>query len=144
MTPNMFTFFGLAVNSWAAALFRLWAIPQAAAALLLRRFWIWRMGRWRDAWAALRLSALFSIQLSTAIPTRALYGAGGVLHVDRSDVLHDARGRGDGELVHGELFASARRIADPVVQSGLYGAAGAPGAADYGRGCSTAWRRCSG
>jgi CDP-diacylglycerol--glycerol-3-phosphate 3-phosphatidyltransferase len=38
VTPNMFTFFGLAVNSWAAALFALGRFRQAAAVLFLAGF----------------------------------------------------------------------------------------------------------
>ena len=38
MTPNMFTFFGLAVNSWAAALFAYGRFRHAAAALFLAAF----------------------------------------------------------------------------------------------------------
>lgn len=38
MTPNMFTIIGLAVNSWAAALFAFGRFRQAAAALILAGF----------------------------------------------------------------------------------------------------------
>ena len=38
VTPNMFTFFALAVNSWAAALFALGRFRQAAAVLFLAGF----------------------------------------------------------------------------------------------------------
>jgi CDP-diacylglycerol--glycerol-3-phosphate 3-phosphatidyltransferase len=38
LTPNMFTFLGLAVNSWAAALFAMGRFPQAAAVLFLAAF----------------------------------------------------------------------------------------------------------
>ncbi|MGH9770261.1 MAG: CDP-alcohol phosphatidyltransferase family protein [Candidatus Acidiferrales bacterium] len=38
VTPNMFTFFGLAVNSWAAALFAFGKFHQAAAVLFLAGF----------------------------------------------------------------------------------------------------------
>ena len=38
ITPNMFTFFGLAVNSWAAALFAMGRFRQAAAVLFLAGF----------------------------------------------------------------------------------------------------------
>ena len=38
LTPNMFTFLGLAVNSWAAALFAMGRFRQAAAVLFLAAF----------------------------------------------------------------------------------------------------------
>ena len=38
ITPNMFTFLGLAVNSWAAALFAMGMFRQAAAVLFLAGF----------------------------------------------------------------------------------------------------------
>src|ERR1700722_13019823 len=38
LTPNMFTFFALAVNSWAAALFAMGRFRQAAAVLFLAGF----------------------------------------------------------------------------------------------------------
>jgi CDP-diacylglycerol---glycerol-3-phosphate 3-phosphatidyltransferase len=38
ITPNMFTFFGLAVNSWAAVLFAMGRFRQAAAVLFLAGF----------------------------------------------------------------------------------------------------------
>lgn len=38
ITPNMFTFFGLAVNGWAAVLFAMGRFRQAAAALFLAGF----------------------------------------------------------------------------------------------------------
>src|ERR1700740_24928 len=38
LTPNMFTFLGLAVNSWAAALFAMGKFRQAAAVLFLAGF----------------------------------------------------------------------------------------------------------
>src|ERR1700674_396101 len=38
LTPNMFTFLGLAVNSWAAALFAMGRFPAAAAALFFAAF----------------------------------------------------------------------------------------------------------
>jgi len=38
LTPNMFTFLGLAVNAWAAAMFAMGRFPQAAAILFLAGF----------------------------------------------------------------------------------------------------------
>ena len=53
MTPNMFTFLGLAVNSWAAALFAYGAIRAGCGGAVSRGdFWTWRMARWRAAWDA--------------------------------------------------------------------------------------------
>ena len=45
--------------------------------------------------------------------------------------FYGAGGGGDGQLFHGELFARARGIADPYLQSGIYGASRAIGAVEF-------------
>ncbi len=69
LTPNMFTFLGLAVNSWAAALFAMGRFRQAAAVLFLAAFLDMADGQVARRSDASPLSARFSIPRSTATPT---------------------------------------------------------------------------
>ena len=124
LTPNMFTFFGLAVNSWAAALFAYGRFRQAAAVLFFAGFL--DMADGQVARRVGRVTAFGAFPRFHARPLfgpRAVHGPRRLLHAGRPALLHDACRGGHGEFLHGELFASARGIADSVLQSGLHGAA---------------------
>ena len=95
-----------------------------------------RYGRWAGGATRGSRHGIWRVPRFHARPLlgpRTVHGPRRSLHADRPAVLHDAGGGGDGEFLHGELFARARGIGDPVVQGRLHGAARAPGAVDYGR-----------
>ena len=130
----MFTFLGLAVNSWAAALFAMGMFRQAAAVLFLGRLFGyggWASGAARGAGDG--VWRFFGFDAGPLFGFGFVHGIGGALHADGAAVLYGAGGGGDGEFVHGELFAGAGGINYSFVQSGIHGAAGAAGAADHGR-----------
>ena len=145
ITPNMFTFLGLAVNSWAAALFAMGRFRQAAAVLFLAAFLDMADGQVARRVGRVTAFGAFLDSTLDRYADLALY-MGLVVHytlIGRSFYMALAAGR-DGQFVHGQLLARSRRIADTFLQSRIYGAAGAPGAADHGRSFLIAWRRCCG
>ena len=109
ITPNMFTFLGLAVNSWAAALFAMGKFRQAAAVLFLAGFLDMADGQVaRRVGRVTAFGAFLDSTLDRYSDLALVHGPGGALHADRPSVLHGACRSSDGQLVHGELFARAR------------------------------------
>ncbi len=145
ITPNMFTFLGLAVNLGAAVLFGRGQFRLAAAALFLAGFLDMADGQVaRRAGRVTAFGGFYDSTLDRYSDLGPLYGAGGLLHSRGQHVLRRAGGRRHGQFVYGELHARSRRITDSHLQSRLHGAARASGAAHSGRRISTAWRRCCG
>ena len=128
ITPNMFTFFALAVNSWAAVLFAIGRFRQAAAVLFFAGFLDMADGQVARRVGRVTAFGAFLDSTLDRYSDLALY-MGLVVYYTLigRPFLYGARSGGDGQLVHGELFARPRRIANPHVQGRIHGAPRAPG-----------------
>src|ERR1700685_2891392 len=97
ITPNMFTFLGLAVNSWAAALFAMGMFRQAAAVLFLAGFLDMAGGEGaRGVGKGNGFWRVFGFDFGPLFGSGFVHGIGGALHADRAAVLYGAGGGGDG------------------------------------------------
>ena len=127
ITPNMFTFFALGVNSCAAALFAMGQFRSAAAALFLAAFLDMADGQVARRVGRVTAFGAFLDSTLDRYSDLALYMGLVVYYTLIGQVFYMVlAARGDGQLVHGELLARARGIVDSVLQGWFYGAARAP------------------
>ena len=135
ITPNIFTFLGLIVNSAAAALFAMGLFRSAAGVLFLAGFLDMADGQVARRVGLVTEFGAFLDSTLDRYSDLALYMGLVVYYtlIGRSFYMTLAA-IAMASFVHGELLARARRIADPVLQGRLHGAAGAARAAYSRRG----------
>ena len=134
INPNVLTFLGLVVNFGAAASFAVGKFFLGALIIFFAGFLDMLDGQ--VARRQNRVTAFGAFYDSTLdrYADMALYmGLLVYYSVSGQNAVRGAGSGGYGRFGDGELRARARGIADSALQSGIHGAAGAAGAADYRR-----------